>query len=83
MLGAYLCGKLRKALAMWWQASKLKHQLTYERKRDLQAEVTAAQTELQQIEQHLQQLEEQARTASAAAERIEQELAAQVGRKSK
>jgi ppGpp synthetase/RelA/SpoT-type nucleotidyltranferase len=60
------------------QATKLKHQLAYEKRRDLKAEVTAAQQELQQIEQNLKELEEQTQAATAAAERAEQELAADV-----
>ncbi len=60
------------------QATKLKHQLTYEQRRDLKADVAAAKAEVKKIQENLEKLEAEAQTAAEAAESVEQELAAEV-----
>ena len=62
------------------QATKLKHQLTYEQRRDLKADVAAAKAEVKKIQENLGKLEEEARKAAEAAEEVQQELAAEVRR---
>lgn len=60
------------------QATKLKHQLTYEQRRDLKADVAAAKAEVKKIQENLEKLEDEARKAAEAAKEVEQELAAEV-----
>lgn len=60
------------------QATKLKHQLTYEQQRDLRADADAAKKEVEKIQDNLSKLEEEARAAAEAAKADEQELAAEV-----
>jgi len=64
--------------ALHAQATKLKHQLSYEHRRDLAADVAVAKEELKKVQDTLEQLEEQARAAAEAADSVEQELAAEV-----
>jgi septal ring factor EnvC (AmiA/AmiB activator) len=60
------------------QATKLKHQLTYEQRRDLKADVAAAKSEVKKIQENLEKLEDEARKAAEATKEVEQELAAEV-----
>ena len=60
------------------QATKLKHQLTYEQQRDLKADADAANKEVQKIQENLSKLEQEAHVAAEAAKSDEQELAAEV-----
>lgn len=68
----------RSCCALHAQATKLKHQLSYEHRRDLAADVAVAKEELKKVADNLEQLEEQARAAAEAADSVEQELAAEV-----
>ncbi|EIE20863.1 RecF/RecN/SMC protein [Coccomyxa subellipsoidea C-169] len=70
----------KRRMALTSQATKLKHQLTYEQRRDLKADVAAAKAEVKKIQENLEKLEAEARTAAEAAESVEQELAAETAR---
>ena len=60
------------------QAAKLKHQLTYEQRRDLNRDVEAAQADLQKIQDNLERLQAQADAAAKASATLEGELSAEV-----
>jgi len=60
------------------QATKLKHQLSYEQRKDLSAEVNAAKAEVIQVQETLHKLEAEAKAAAASAEALEKELATEV-----
>lgn len=67
-----------KCTVLYMQATKLKHQLTYEQQRDLKADADAAKKEVEKIQENLNKLEEEARAAAEAAKSDEQELASEV-----
>lgn len=60
------------------QAQKLKHQLLYEQKRNLKADVEAAKAELQKVQDNLDRLQGQADTAAKNSAALEDELSAEV-----
>ncbi|BDA42403.1 Structural maintenance of chromosomes protein 1A [Coccomyxa sp. Obi] len=70
----------KERMALTSQATKLKHQLTYEQQRDLKADTDAAKKEVEKIQENLSKLEEEARAAAEAAKSDEQELAAEAAR---
>lgn len=60
------------------QAAKLKHQLTYEQRRNLKKDVEAAQADLKKIQDNLERLQAQADAAAEASTALENELSAEV-----
>ncbi len=60
------------------QATKLKHQLTYEKKRNLKKDVEAAQADLKKVQDNLERLQTQADSAAKATAALEDELSAEV-----
>ena len=60
------------------QAAKLKHQLTYEQRRNLQKDVEAAQADLEKIQDNLERLQAQADAAAEASAALEDTLSAEV-----
>lgn len=60
------------------QAAKLKHQLTYEQRRNLGQDVKSAEAELRKVQDNLQRLQGQADAAAEASAALEGELAAEV-----
>ena len=60
------------------QAAKLKHQLSYEQRRNLKKYVEAAEAELEKIRDNLQRLQGQADAAAEASATLEADLSAEV-----
>lgn len=60
------------------QAAKLKHQLTYEQRRNLKKDMEAAQADLEKIQDNLERLQAQADAAAEASAALEDELSAEV-----
>ena len=61
------------------QAAKLKHQLSYEQRRNLQKDAEAAAADLRKLQDNLERLQSQADEAAQASAALEQELSAEVG----
>ena len=61
------------------QAAKLKHQLSYEQRRNLQKDAEAAEVDLNKLQDNLKRLQSQADEAAQASAALEQELSAEVG----
>ena len=77
-----LCQRLAQHCPDWWhwlQAAKLKHQLTYEQRRNLKKDVEAARADLKKIQDNLERLQAQADAAAEASAALEDELSAEVG----
>ena len=61
------------------QAAKLKHQLSYEQRRNLKKDAEAAEADLKKLQDNLERLQSQADEAAQASAALEQELTAEVG----
>ena len=61
------------------QAAKLKHQLSYEQRRNLKKDAEAAEADLRKLQDNLERLQSQADEAAQASAALEQELSAEVG----
>ena len=68
----------RPATGARMQASRVKHQLDYEQRRDGKAAVKAAKAEAKRLAAALAKLEAEVAAANAAAAELEAELAAEV-----
>ena len=60
------------------QAAKLKHQLSYEQRRNLKKDAEAAEADLRKLQDNLERLQSQADEAAQASAALEQELSAEV-----
>ena len=61
------------------QAAKLKHQLSYEQRRNLKKDAEAAEADLRKLQDNLERLQSQADEAAQASAALEQDLSAEVG----
>lgn len=68
----------RPATGIRMQASRVKHQLDYEQRRDGKAAVKAAKAEVKRLAAALAKLEAEVAAADAAAAELEAELSAEV-----